>query len=196
MIPVTLIILVITIIASLTLQVISLWPGLFSEVLWWIILSGVIWFPLLVIMSIVLLVFLIRKFRKSPHSVVRPLLYLGISAAVLLFTILWIYLHGPLRIAFHFSRGSFDNHIGNGIVEESGSDKIFRVSVWNVQKQIDPRGGYYFRIDSGPDAIGPDIMSYGFVYKPNVEGSPFGNAKYRLSKLDRDWFFFSVSDDW
>jgi hypothetical protein len=59
----------------------------------------------------------------------------------------------------------------------------------------DPRGGIYFRTHSGPDGIGPDTMSYGFAYQPNSEGTPFGEAGYRYSRMAGDWYCFSASND-
>ena len=60
----------------------------------------------------------------------------------------------------------------------------------------DPRGGVYFRVHRGHDGIGPDVMSYGFVYKPNRIGTPFGAAGYHLFRLGNDWYWFRASDDW
>ena len=60
----------------------------------------------------------------------------------------------------------------------------------------DERGGVYFRTLTGPDGIGPDLVSYGIALKPNKEGSPFGNARYRLTHLFGDWYRFEASDDY
>ena len=48
----------------------------------------------------------------------------------------------------------------------------------------------------GVDGISPDRMSYGFAYKPNAEGTPFGASRYRVFRLGDDWYWFRVSDDW
>ncbi len=60
----------------------------------------------------------------------------------------------------------------------------------------DPRGGVYFRTHAGPDGIGPDTMSYGFAYKPNPKGTPFGRAGYHLSHVTGNWYVFSASNDY
>jgi hypothetical protein len=39
-------------------------------------------------------------------------------------------------------------------------------------------------------------MSYGFAYKPNQKGTPFGAAHYCWSQLVDEWYCFSTSDDW
>jgi hypothetical protein len=38
-------------------------------------------------------------------------------------------------------------------------------------------------------------MSYGFAFRPNLKGAPFGNAGYRTRHLFGDWYVFAVSDD-
>ena len=40
-------------------------------------------------------------------------------------------------------------------------------------------------------------MSYGFAYRPNRQGSPFGAARYGVWRLSgSDWYWFRASDDW
>jgi hypothetical protein len=60
----------------------------------------------------------------------------------------------------------------------------------------DERGGVFFRTRAGPDGIGPDTTSYGFAFRPNTEGTPFGNAHYQRRHLFGDWYAFAASDDW
>jgi len=69
---------------------------------------------------------------------------------------------------------------------------IYHVDEW----ASDQRGGVYFRTGTGPDGIGPDTMSYGFVYRPNREGSPFGASHYMVRRLGGDWYWFRASNDW
>ena len=72
-----------------------------------------------------------------------------------------------------------------------------RLGIYLVDEYAaDPRGGVYFRVYSGTDGIGPDQMSYGFAYKPNRKGTPFGAARHRLFRLGNDWYWFRASDDW
>lgn len=192
-----LVILVLIILLSLTLQVISLWPGLLSNVLWWVIISGIICVPLLAAAGIVLAVFLIRLFLKSPNAAVRPVLYLAVGGMVFLAALVWIYIHGPLRMAFYITQSSFKPYLGEPIEKGTRYYTTARIGIWNIdRRETDFRGGRYFRIGKGPDGFGPDIISYGFAYRPNKDGSPFGNAKYHLSRLNKDWYFFSASDDW
>jgi len=62
---------------------------------------------------------------------------------------------------------------------------------WVDQWGTDARGGTYFRTLTAP---GADPRSFGFVYRPNAEGSPFGDARYELQHLTGDWYSFAASD--
>ncbi len=69
---------------------------------------------------------------------------------------------------------------------------IYQVDEWAV----DPRGGVFFRVNTGGDGLGPDTMSYGFAKHPNSTGTPFGMAKYRTFPLVGDWYWFRASNDY
>jgi len=72
-----------------------------------------------------------------------------------------------------------------------------RIGIWHVDRhESDHRGGVYFRIGTEQEGISADQISHGFVYKPNSEGSPFGNARYYYSNLTGDWYYFNASNDW
>ncbi|MEO0632301.1 MAG: hypothetical protein AAFY46_16480, partial [Planctomycetota bacterium] len=58
----------------------------------------------------------------------------------------------------------------------------------------DPRGGVYLKTGETPDMI--DTLSFGLAFEPNDEGTPFGNAGYRLVPLGDGWHRFEVSNDW
>jgi len=60
----------------------------------------------------------------------------------------------------------------------------------------DARGTVFFRVHSGSNGIGPDVMSYGFVRHPSQQGTPFGGAGYQVFHIVDDWYWFRVSDDW
>jgi hypothetical protein len=182
------------ILLSVILPIISLWPGSLFELFWWIILAGIIWIPLLIMAGIILIVLLIRLYIKSPKAVINPIIYMAISLIAMLATILFIRFHVPLRVAFYITQSSFENYISREKETNLTSNPITRIGIWYVDMiEIDRRGGYYFRI--GNNSYGPDIISYGFVHKPNNEGSPFGNAEYNLSRFNKEWYFFSVSND-
>jgi hypothetical protein len=62
---------------------------------------------------------------------------------------------------------------------------------WIDQWGTDVRGGTYFRTLVG---IGPEGGSFGFAFQPNMEGTPFGDAGYRLQHLTGDWYSFAASE--
>jgi hypothetical protein len=62
---------------------------------------------------------------------------------------------------------------------------------WIDQWGTDARGGTYFRTMVG---AAPENRSFGFAYRPNTDGSPFGDAGYELRHLQGDWYSFAASD--
>jgi hypothetical protein len=54
----------------------------------------------------------------------------------------------------------------------------------------------FFRTHTGPDGLGPDQTSYGFAFRPNDQGTPFGNAHYQHHHLFGGWYAFAASNDW
>lgn len=104
----------------------------------------------------------------------------------------------PRRIAFALSRPAFENYLTEHRFKTYKSPSIdTKIGFYHVEKYaIDQRGGDYFQVHSHGDGLSPDTISYGFVYRPNLEGSPFGAAHYRIYRLGDDWYWFQASDDW
>jgi hypothetical protein len=104
----------------------------------------------------------------------------------------------PRRVAFILSRPVFQRHIATASPNWHEDEPLRRrLGAYYVDiSATDPRGGVYFRTHAGPDGIGPDTMSYGFAYRPNREGSPFGRAGYHLSHMVGDWYLFWASNDY
>jgi hypothetical protein len=59
---------------------------------------------------------------------------------------------------------------------------IFVVDRWGT----DDRGGVYFR------SVETLHTSYGYAYRPNAQGSPFGDVGYELHPLAGDWYAFAA----
>lgn len=69
------------------------------------------------------------------------------------------------------------------------------IGPWHIEEAaVDPRGGVYLCTWRNQDWV--DTLSYGFVYRPNQEGSPYGAAHYWLVPLTDDWWIFRASNDW
>jgi hypothetical protein len=107
--------------------------------------------------------------------------------------------HVPQRIALLFSISALTEWVESAPANEfRGVELNRRFGLYHVDRYgADARGGVFFRTGTGGDGlIGPDQMSYGFAFRPNSEGTPFGNAGYVSLHLFGDWYVFSASDDW
>jgi hypothetical protein len=190
----------------------SVYPGVLVDLLFISVLLRPLWLPALCIIVLIILFFRARLTRKKSLELdldpsdedigggklvvpnVRPIL---ISTLVLILSLILIVTGTPRRAAFRFSRPSMEHFVSTAPTSESEGEPICRwLGVYYVDRYgADPRGGVYFRTHAGADGIGPDTMSYGFAYKPNPKGTPFGNARYRLLRMPGDWYVFSASND-
>ena len=120
-------------------------------------------------------------------------------AIAILIPILTLIVTGVSRhVGFSLSRPAFDHQVAKAPISRYGGEALGRfMGVYSVDRSAaDPRGGVYFRTHAGPDGIGPDTMSYGFAFRPNREGTPFGKARYHLSHVVGDWYLFWASNDY
>ncbi|MFO0950214.1 MAG: hypothetical protein U0835_03495 [Isosphaeraceae bacterium] len=141
-----------------------------------------------------------RPVSSKGQVVRRWVQVLGLSFVLVLGSFGLALSRWPVRVGFAASRPAFERYLpaapppgGRTRAGESlGWFGIYRVDVC----ARDERGGVFFRTGTGPDGVGPDRESYGFAYRPNTQGTPFGRAGYRLRRLAGDWYIFSVSDDY
>jgi hypothetical protein len=179
--------------AALALDV---WPGLANRLLFGFFLVCLT-VPLICLCVLLLgscwLIELLKK-RTPPER--RPWRLALATSAVALGTATALWFHTSRAIAFSGCAAELEAERPNAPVSEDGQPFDRRVGPYTVDKYAtDTRGGVFFRTARGPDGIGPDEMSYGFVYQPNPSGTPFGNSSYELTHLFGDWYTFSVSDD-
>jgi hypothetical protein len=122
----------------------------------------------------------------------------NLPPAIVILSLFLMVSGAPRRAAFFLSRPAFQRHVAMAPASESEHAALGRfLGIYYVDRYgADPRGGVYFRTHAGADGIGPDTMSYGFAYKPNAKGTPFGNSHYRVSHIVGDWYVFSASNDW
>jgi len=176
----------------------SLRPSLASRLFDLAFFTALFWVPAFCIAGIVVFVLLVRSLVrdwKQSMPVVGLFLLSGIVGVVCLI----IAVSGvPRRIAFRASVGDFRSLCSSAQESEyMGNELNRRIGVWTVDRYAaDPRGGVFFRTGTAMDGISPDTMSYGFAYRPNTNGTPFGNAKYWISEVAPDWYHFRVSNDW
>lgn len=166
--------------------------GLFQD-LFVFLGMALLWLGLLIGIGIAVMILFIHL-QEQP---LRPLLIrLSIILVILGTSIGLLKFYVPIRIGFLASRPAFDRWLAQNPNPANRSLKT-QLGWYEVNHYaVDPRGGHYFRVHQGGDGLGPDIMSYGFVYRPNSEGTPFGAAEYRGYHLDGDWYWFHASDDW
>jgi len=137
-------------------------------------------------------------FWRDRHRAIEALRQFVLPTSVLMVCAILAMSGLPRRVVFWASLRSFRSARESlqRPGDTGGSLKLNRrVGAWKVDRYaIDPRGGVFFRTGAG-FSLGPDGMHYGFAYRPNPAGCPFGRAGYRLSRMSADWYSFSVSDD-
>lgn len=104
----------------------------------------------------------------------------------------------PRRIIFMLSRPAFESWLTKHRVKTYQSQTVdTKIGFYHVEEYAtDRRGGDYFQVYSHGDGLSPDTVSYGFVYRPNLAGSPFGASDYHIYRLSDGWYWFQASSDW
>jgi hypothetical protein len=100
----------------------------------------------------------------------------------------------PRRALFGRYRGEFEKLLATApppgdqaVVGLNADFDLYWVDQWGT----DARGGTYFRTLVGG---GPGGASFGFAYRPNPNGSPFGDADYKVRHLTGDWYSFQAAE--
>lgn len=205
----------VTLVGCPTLLVLSIYPGVLADITFLALLSSPIWMTALFVGGFLSLFYReglrTGKVKEAPDKSLSDdaIIEAGpapaafrrglASVTAVALTILLLRAQVPRRVAFHSSRPAFDRLAASAPVVRSRfpvGEFARRVGVYQVDRRAaDARGGVYFRTHTGPDGIGPDTMSYGFAYRPNFEGTPFGKSGYRLTRVSGDWYVFEASDD-
>ncbi|HEY9646289.1 MAG TPA: hypothetical protein V6C88_07970 [Chroococcidiopsis sp.] len=142
--------------------------------------------------------------QQRGRSRQRMLLRLGAIAFIFVGTYGLLKFYVPRRLAFALSRPAFEQWLFSDPpllaappFAPGEPQPPIQLGAYVFDQAIaDPRGGVYLRVNYHGDGLGPDILSYGFAYQPNLEGSPFGNASYQIYALGDGWYWFQASDDW
>jgi hypothetical protein len=181
---------------SVNLVWLSFYPGTGSNLFLLVLLTSVVWVPLLGIGGIALVVLVVRMRVRDPADSRAPIVCLFLAGVIPFASFVVAATGVPRRAAFVLCRSSFESLVDSASISEYKGEVLDRrLGIFYVDRYAaDSRGGVYFRTTTSPD--GPDETSYGFAYKPNPEGSPFGNACYRTLRLTGDWFLFRASNDW
>jgi hypothetical protein len=190
------VIIALTALACVVALAISVYPGTLNDLFFVGILLSFLVVPFVGVVALVGAIVLARKGRLRGVRV--PWMRVAVVFALLIGTYVLLKFYVPRRIAFAASRASFEQMVPHATPSDfQGTSLNRRLGIYQVDEYAaDPRGGVYFRVYKGRDGIGPDVMSYGFAYKPNRQGTPFGAAHYRVFRLGNDWCWFRASDDW
>jgi len=169
---------------------ISIYPGALQGAVRLAFLPGLLLAPVVGSAALVVLIALRRPFLAWVSQWRRFV----IPAAIALVTLALLVGYVPRRIAFAIARPSFQQ----AVAEEDRGAFHHQVSRWigpyHIDEQAaDERGGVYFRVHSHHVGF-IDTASYGFVYQPNLHGSPFGDSGYRLHRMGGEWFWFHAAD--
>jgi hypothetical protein len=195
---------------GLLLAISSVYPGISVDLLLIGILLSPLWLFALGIGGLVAQFIRARSAKKAAESKLLADDEIGggevpisrgcsiLPPVILILSLFLIVTSAPRRTAFLLSRPAFRRHVDTAPASEYEGEALVRfLGIYYVDRYgADPRGGIYFRTHAGADGIGPDTMSYGFAFRPNPKGTPFGNAHYRLVRMAGDWYVFSASNDW
>ena len=175
----------------------SIWPGLLVDLLFFTITFSVLWVPLVLPAAVVFAVMIAARIDRAWLTPL-PKLEISVLTIIGVLTLGMLKYEIPRRLAFVVSRDAFEQYLVAAKPSKFGGVPIHsRVGLYRVSEYAaDPRGGVFFCVYSGADGIGPDVMSHGFAYQPNCQGTPFGAARYHVYHIIGDWYGFRASDDW
>ncbi len=191
------IVLCLTILGTCLVLGLSILPGALNDLLLIVVLFSVCWLPVIAVGSLIFGVILYRMQKQERLTCLPMKEAIAIPVVIFIGLVLLVY-YVPRRIAFRANLSAFEALAANAPSSEYGGVPInARLGVYQVDEfAADPRGGVFFRVYSGSDGLGPDIMSYGFVKHPNQSGTPFGAAHYKAFRMTGDWYWFRASNDW
>jgi hypothetical protein len=177
------------------LLVLSVYPGLLSEVGFLAAISSPFWIPAVCVSWWVCV-----DIRREVADLFGPpparRRWLAPAALVLAVNCGLLWWSVPRRLAFLHARPAFEASV-SAAPRAYSSREVFnrQLGVYHVDRlATDPRGGVYFRTRSSSDASYTAKVSYGFSYRPNQAGSPFGDENYALSHVVGDWYSFRASE--
>jgi len=180
----------ITIAGGATLLLLSLWPGFVVGC--FLVLA----YPLILALGVTWLVVVIVGTRNSAavplsaRAVLVAPIVVSLTYGALLYYI-------PRRIAFAACKGGFERCLSSASTQPASVPVHCWLGIYRVTEiAADERGGVYFQTGTTADGLGIDTLTYGFAYKPNGQGSPFGAARYQIHPLSGDWCWFQASNDW
>jgi len=192
----SILVLVIAFLCSVAVLVLSVWPGVVPNMALFATATLIFWLPAAGVVGLLLMFFLGRMSVKNPKGATLAILRFIFAGLLVLASIIGAVFAIPQRAVFPIFRSSFEEVVNSEELSKNKEGELDRrIGIWKVDRYgTDRRGGVYFRMRTVAD--GPDQISYGFVYQPNTDGTPFGNAQYFTRQLTKDWYNFCASDDY
>ena len=178
----------------LTLLILSIYPGVLSNLFCVALLLMLVIGPVVMIATFALIID--RVTRRKSINLRIPGRAAGVLLAIVSATALLIALQAPRRVAFACSRPAFEAYVDQTPTSQSGGTALNqRLGLFLVNAYAaDQRGGVYFTVFAGSEGIGSETTYYGFARRPNEFGTPFGDAAYRVTPLGNDWYWFQATD--
>lgn len=188
------ILIILTLITCVLTLVLSIYPGVIQDIFTFITLA-LLWLAIAVGIAIALLAIVVQR---GSASVKNSLARIGAILLMVVCSYGMLKFYIPRQIGFLASRTAFEGWLAQNPPKNYTARSLNKkLGIYHVdQYAADPRGGVYFRVYRGRDGLGPDTISYGFAYQPNLQGSPFGAAYYGIYPLGNGWFWFQASNDW
>lgn len=171
----------------------SVWPGQHDE-----FVNVLICLPLHLIWLATPVYLALHDFLYAKDRNVALVRSWGARSFIVMFVInVIIVANIPMLIGFGISRSDFDSFISGRQVQYCRVTDLDRMlGIYFVDSYcFDERGGVYFRTATGPYGLTSGSVSYGFAFRPNSVGCPYGPDEYRIEHLFGEWYYFeSVVD--
>jgi hypothetical protein len=181
-------------ITSSVLLAVSTYPGALQDILYYGVLTSILWIPVCGLLGVWYLIALISSGLKFTEW---PLFRLGLAAVLLVCTYGLLRKYVPRRLAFMASRTEFTAKLAQAPSEDYHIEPLDEyVGVYRVKDvAVTPDGGTYFRVYDSGDGFWRNHTSYGFAHRPSRSNSPYGTGYYKLHPLGGGWYWFRASEE-
>ncbi len=180
--------------ASVAAILLGIYPGMLQDILFIVVLTSIIWLPVGALLGVVYLIVMMRSPLKLTEW---PLFRLGLAAAILVSTFGLLRYYVPRRLAFMASRTEFTAMLPKAPSQVYHIEPVDQYAgVYRVKDfAVTPDGGTHFRVYESGDGFWRNHTSYGFVYKPGRDHSPYGGEAYMIRPLGGGWYWFRASEE-
>jgi hypothetical protein len=173
----------------------SIYPGVASELAFFAAIASPLWLPA-AFLCWWAFVDAARELADRFEPYPRRRRWLGAFVLVLALNCSLLWFEAPRRLAFFRAKRAFEASVHDAPMAYSDRREFDRrFGPYHVdQRTADPRGGVYFRTRAARGAFQASKLTYGFAYRPNPAGSPFGDEQYALSHIEGDWYVFRAAE--